>query len=278
MNPLQGEGGAPPPMNDNQQWNIAGSEQEKEHNDGSNNKGQLNQTEQEKQDKPKVSSSTCKPVATHRPKVELPSHHNNARIQYMRDHALIGKFIGIWPNEKALRAWINVKWHPKGHITLHLGPKGFFTAVFNCLEDRNRVFEGGPYFFNSIGLFLREWIERFNPDKEDLSWAPVWIRLYSLPLEYLEEDSLKAIGKVLGDLVKVAEDTKTQRYTSYVRICVYMDMKQPLPDTVSLCHEDVECIQLIDYEHVPFRCRKCHELGHLFRYCPLNSKPSAPND
>lgn len=196
----------------------------------------------------------------------------------MRDHALIGKFIGIWPNEKALRAWINVKWHPKGHITLHLGPKGFFTAVFNCLEDRNRVFKGGPYFFNSVGLFLREWIEQFNLDKEDLSWVSVWIRLYSLPSEYWEEDSLKAIGKVLGDFVKVAEDTKTQRYTSYARICIYMDLKQPLPDTVSLFHEDVECIQLIDYEHFPFRCRKCHELGHLFRDCPLNSKPSAPND
>lgn len=213
------------------------------------------QQEQAQQDKPKVSSSTCKTVSMYRPKVELPSHRINARIQYMRDHALIGKFIGIWPNEKALRTWINVKWHPKGHISLHLGPKGFFTAVFNCLEDRNRVFEGGPYFFNSAGLFLREWIDRFNSDKEDLSWATVWIRLYSLPWEYWEEESLKEIGNALGDFVKVAEDTKTQRYTSYARICIYVDLKQPLPDTVSLSHEDVEWIQLIDYEHVPFRCR-----------------------
>jgi len=196
----------------------------------------------------------------------------------MRDHALIGKFISIWPNEKALRTWNNVKWHPKGHISLHLRPKGFFTAVFNCLEDRNRVFEGGPYFFNSAGLFLREWTDRFDLDKEDLSWAPVWIRLYSLPWEYWEEESLKAIGSALGDFVKIAEDTKTQRYTSYARICIYVDLKQPLPDTVSLSHEDVEWIQLIDYEHVPFRCRKFHDLGHLYRDCLLNSKPMAQGD
>lgn len=174
----------------------------------------------------------------------------------MRDHAIIGKFIGIWPNEKALRAWINVKWHPKGHITLHMGPKAFFTAVFNCLEDRNRVLDGGPYFFNYAGLFLKEWIDRFNPDKEDLSCAPVWIRLYSLPLEYWEEESLKVIGNALGDFVKIPEETKTHRYTSYARICVYMDLKQALPDMVSLFHEDVEWIQRIDYEHVPFRCKK----------------------
>jgi len=57
-----------------------------------------------------------------------------------------------------------------------------------------------------------------------------------------------------------------------------MDLKQALPDTVSLFHEDVEWIQLIDYEHVPFRCRKCHDLGHLYRDCPLNRKPSVQTD
>jgi hypothetical protein len=30
-------------------------------------------------------------------------------------------------------------------------------------------------------------------------------------------------------------------------------------------------LQTIDYEHIPFRCRKCHEHGHLFRECPLNA-------
>jgi len=24
----------------------------------------------------------------------------------------------------------------------------------------------------------------------------------------------------------------------------------------------------VDYEHIPFRCHKCHEHGHLYRDCP----------
>ena len=184
MDPHQGEGGTPPSTNDKQPESNEEPDRNKTQNEENSENSQQKQQEQTQQDKPKVSSFTCKPVGEYRPKVELPSHRINARIQYMRNHALIGKFIGIWPNEKDLRTWINVKWHPKGHISLHLGPKGFFTAVFNCLEDRNRVFESGPYLFNSAGLFLREWIDRFNLDKEDLSWAPVWIRLYSLPWEY----------------------------------------------------------------------------------------------
>lgn len=106
--------------------------------------------------------------------------------------------------EKALHGWITAKWKPKWHITLQLGPKGFFTAIFNCLEDRNRVLDGGPYFFNALGLYLRGWIKHFNPDKEDLSWALVWLGLYSLPQEYWDEDSLRDIGNGLGEFIKVA--------------------------------------------------------------------------
>jgi len=82
----------------------------------------------------------------------------------MWNHALIGKFLGLWLTEKALQGWITSKWKPNGQVTLQLGPKGFFTAIFNCLEDRFHIFEGGLYFFNSAGLYLRDWIERFNPD------------------------------------------------------------------------------------------------------------------
>lgn len=129
----------------------------------------------------------------------------------------------------------------------------------------------GPYFFNSAGLYLKDWVARFNPDKEDLTWAPVWIQMYSLPDEYWEERLLKEIGNGLGEYIKAAEETKLQRHTSYARICVFMRLDQPLPDMVSLAHHDNEWIQPLDYEHVPFRCRKCHAHGHLFRDCPLNA-------
>jgi hypothetical protein len=35
-------------------------------------------------------------------------------------------------------------------------------------------------------------------------------------------------------------------------------------------YHDKDWSQTIDYEHIPFWCRKCHEHGHHFRDCPLN--------
>jgi len=49
-----------------------------------------------------------------------------------------------------------------------------------------------------------------------------------------------------------------------------MGLSGVLPDEVILEVFDEEWVQAVDYEHIPFRCRKCHEHGHLFRDCPLS--------
>jgi hypothetical protein len=213
----------------------------------------------------------------HAPKYIVNSPWIEEQKQYMRDHALIGKFLGLWPSERDLIKWIQYWWKPKGHYELQLGSKGFFTIILHNLEDCNHIFDGGPYFFNSAGLFLRFWTERFNPEKEDFAHAPVWIRLYSLPQEFWLEEVLAGIGNTIGIYVKSSEATKQRRYTSYARLCVYLNIEKPLPSTITLKYQDEDWAQTIDYEHIPFRCRKCHEHGHLFRECPLNEAPKEGN-
>eukprot|EP00253_Pinus_taeda_P024996 PITA_24996 len=157
------------------------------------------------------------------------------------------------------------------------GPQAMYTTEPLGIAQQDKE-EQNPLmslFFNSAGLYLRAWKERFNPDTEDLSWAPVWIRLYSLPVEYWYEDALREIGKGLGEFIKIAEETKLCKYTSYTRICVFMHLEKALPESISLFHDDYERTQPLDYEHVPFHCRKCHALGHLFRDCPLNAHTQA---
>ena len=51
-----------------------------------------------------------------------------------------------------------------------------------------------------------------------------------------------------------------------------MDLSRALPDEVILEVYDDEWVQVVDYEHIPFRCHKCHEHGHLSRDCRLNRR------
>jgi len=100
--------------------------------------------------------------------------------EHMATYAIICKFMGLWPTEKALQTWIKYHWKPKGSIDLHLGSKGFFTVVFSNIEDKERIFEGGPYFFVAAGFYMRPWRMNFVPERETFSLVPMWVRLYSL--------------------------------------------------------------------------------------------------
>lgn len=141
--------------------------------------------------------------------------------------------------------------------------------AFTNIEDKDKVFEGGPYFFAAAGLYMRPWIMNFVPKRETFTSVLVWVRLYSLPLDYWKNESLMAIGNKLGCFFKIFEATRIGNYTSFARICVEMDLSGALPDEVILKVFDEEWMQTIDYEHIYFRCCSCHEHGHLFRDCPL---------
>jgi hypothetical protein len=150
----------------------------------------------------------CIPLAPQAPKYVISSPRIEEQKQFMKYYALVGKFLGLWPSERDLIRWIQYWWKPKGHYELQLGSKGFFTIIFYILEDRNRIFDGGPYFFNSAGLFLRFWTEKFSPEKEYFAHAPVWIRLYSLPQKFWLKEVLAGIGNTIGLYVKSSEATK----------------------------------------------------------------------
>ena len=77
-------------------------------------------------------------------------------------------------------------------------------------------------------------MKKFNLEKEDFTHAPVWLRLYSLPQEFWLEEILAGIGNKIGIDVKASKATKQLRYTSYARICVYLNISKPLPGAITL--------------------------------------------
>jgi hypothetical protein len=76
------------------------------------------------------------------------------------------------------------------------------------LEDKDRVFKNGPYFFNLARIYLRLWSKNFSREKEDFIVARVLIRMYSMMHKYWEEEILEGIGNALGSFVKTFKVTK----------------------------------------------------------------------
>lgn len=101
----------------------------------------------------------CLPCAEERPRFVIPLNKLERYKSYMKYYALICKFVSLWLSERDLTKWIKQKWQPQGHIELKLGAKGFFTVIFSNLQDKEKVFENGPYFYYNAGLFKRYWKE-----------------------------------------------------------------------------------------------------------------------
>ena len=80
----------------------------------------------------------------------------------MHNHVIIFNFIGLLPSKKYLAKWINNKWNPKSSYDLKLGSKVFFTVIINHPDDYITAFEGGPYLFNVVGLYMRPWRKRVS--------------------------------------------------------------------------------------------------------------------
>ena len=83
-----------------------------------------------------IRAGKCFPKSKMIPKIQIKSDRIKEDITNMKEHALIGKFVGIWPMEKTLVWWINTTWKPQGHYDLTLRSKGFFMVIFFNKEDR----------------------------------------------------------------------------------------------------------------------------------------------
>lgn len=99
----------------------------------------------------------CQDKASMNLRLEMRYIAMGSEIEYMKRHTVICRILGWWPQESILKWWISQKWKMKDSVDLRLCEKGFFNAIFTHTEDRDKVFEDGPYFHNSSGLHMRCW-------------------------------------------------------------------------------------------------------------------------
>ena len=97
----------------------------------------------------------------------------------------------------------------------------------------------------------------------------VWVWIFALPMDLWDPKILESIGKTLGSFVKITETMRQGRYTSSACISVYMNIYEPLPESIELEYEGKICLHILDYEKIPFIFRRCHEYGHVYKIFPL---------
>ena len=119
----------------------------------------------------------CLERCKERPKLVIPVEMIAEDVEYYSQHSLYCKFLGMKVSLQFLEVWARRTWELEGEMEIMLLANNYFMVTFNCIADRNRVFEGGPYFHNKVGLFIKPWHAGFNPAGELPNHVPVWVRL-----------------------------------------------------------------------------------------------------
>lgn len=69
-------------------------------------------------------------------------------IEYYSRHSFYCKFMGLRVLLQFLESWAQRTWMSEGEMEIRLLANNFFMVSFDCLVDQNKVFDGGPYFYN----------------------------------------------------------------------------------------------------------------------------------
>jgi hypothetical protein len=86
------------------------------------------------------------------------------------------------------------------------------------------------------------------------------------------KNAFQAIGNHLGEFLAADMGFIDSGEMVVARILVLLNIREGLKEYLNLTDLGRTRVQILDYEGVPFRCRRCHEYGHIIKDCKSSSK------
>ncbi|KAI9086898.1 hypothetical protein K1719_031059 [Acacia pycnantha] len=182
------------------------------------------------------------------------------------------KLLGRTINYRDLLARTQALWQLKGSYQLIDMESGFYLASFD-LEDYLKALTGGPWMIFGAYLTIQPWSLDFDSSISTISKVVVWVRLPGLSFKYYHKSTLRVIGALLGDVVKIDYRTENRGRGKYARLAVIVDLQKPLIPWLKVDGRSYG----VEYEGLPHICFKCGMVGHVEERCGvLSSRRSSP--
>lgn len=132
------------------------------------------------------------------------------------------------------------------------------------------VLRRGPCAFADRMLILQCWTPLFNPLM--LNFIPFWIQIRGIPLQYMNQDVVAHIGRVMGQLMDVDYNAETAIHVEYVRVRINWDVDLPLRFQRNFQFvAGINTLLKFRYERLHGFCETCGALTHDSRNCLLQN-------
>ncbi|GAV62672.1 DUF4283 domain-containing protein [Cephalotus follicularis] len=205
---------------------------------------------------------------------EAAAAHNNL--------TLLARFASTTPSVSAFDFHVNSTWGLSLPATVGYLAFRVLAIQFQDQADLSLAWSRSSRLYNCQSYLLLRWSHDHR--RCDSPQAAVWMRFPGLPLPLHNPSILKAIGDSLGRFLCTDANTAKLKHPRAARLCVEMNISEPLPPAFVAVFGDFKFHQRIDFESRIRFCSRCHLQGHCARTCRKRklaaasvSHPDAPS-
>ncbi|XP_057451867.1 uncharacterized protein LOC130743650 [Lotus japonicus] len=172
---------------------------------------------------------------------------------------LLGKRIGYGALTEKLRSM----WKLTGGYTVKDVHHGYFLIKFDHVADKEKVVSGAPWLIYDHYLSIQPWTPDFVAADAKVNTTLVWIRIPGLGFQFYDESILCTLATAVGTPIKVDMNTVDMECGKFARICVEIDLNQPVVGRIRLRKTWYN----VEYEGLHLLCSTCGCYGHMTRNC-----------
>ncbi|CAH9109075.1 unnamed protein product [Cuscuta epithymum] len=144
-----------------------------------------------------------------------------------------------------------------------------YLFTFYHKVDMNHVMEDGPWLFEQNLLLLKAVGHNDILHKMNLFEAEFWVQVHNVSYKFMNVDTTRRVGNYIGEFISFDESHFKEKWSSYLRVRVKMDVRRPLKKGSTLTKKGeghwVDC----KYEKLPNFCFICGIMGHSKKFSPL---------
>ncbi|KAL2223898.1 UNVERIFIED_CONTAM: putative mitochondrial protein [Sesamum indicum] len=197
-----------------------------------------------------------------------------SRLSLPFRYALVGKFSHGYPSMQNLRRWMLAQGF-RGDFSVGAINVRHVFIKFALEEDYTKLWIKSIWFVEGFPMRVFKWTPTFNP-REESPIVPVWVRLPELPIQFFDREALFSIAHLLGTPLRTDVSTATLVRPSVARVCVEINLLEPLQTEIGLGIGTEVIIQPVIYERLPKYCGACKHLGHDEDECYEKHRSKAP--
>ncbi|KAI9125855.1 hypothetical protein K1719_003273 [Acacia pycnantha] len=196
------------------------------------------------------------------PSIEFSSRVKEVLVKGM-ERTVVLKLLGKSISYRELLARTQSLWQLKGTYQLIGMEGGFHFASFDLEEDYMKALTGGPWMIFGAYLMVQPWTLDFDCLTSTLSKVIAWVRIPGLSLRYYHKSTLRVIGALLGEVVKIDYLTESRGRGRYARLAILIDLQKSLVLWIKVDGTSYG----VEYEGLPHICFNCGKYGHTQERC-----------